>query len=98
MTAGLDCSGFVSAALGFKSKHSTTGLLALGSKVSDIRELEKMDLLVYPGNHIIFFCDWLDETTMLVAESAVREGKVMVHPKSVNELVVSGKYQMRSPW
>ena len=98
MTAGLDCSGFVSAALGLKSKQSTSGILDFGSKVTDIKALEKMDVLVYPGEHVMFFCGWVDETTLLVAESAAREGKVVIHPKSVNELVVNGRYQMRSPW
>lgn len=98
LTAGVDCSGFVSAAFGFTKKQSTSGLSDLGSKVSDVKKLEQMDILVYPGDHVIFFCDWLNETTMLVSEAAVREGKVVIHPKSLNQLVVDGKYQMRSPW
>lgn len=98
MTAGLDCSGYVSAALGFTKKQSTSGLNDIGLKVGSINGLQQMDMLVYPGEHVIFFCGWLDETTMLVAESAVREGKVSVHPKSVNALAVNGSYQMRSPW
>ncbi len=98
MTAGLDCSGFVSATLGFGGKQSTRGLSDLGSKVSDVRKMENMDILVHPGEHVIFFCGWVNETTMLVCESAVREGKVSVHPKSLNELVVNSRYQMRSPW
>ena len=98
MTAGLDCSGFVSAAFGFTSKQSTRGLSDLGSKISDVRKLEQMDILVQPGEHIIFFCEWMDETNILVAEAAKREGRVIVHPKSLNELVVNGTYQMRSPW
>ncbi len=98
MTAGVDCSGFVSAALGFKEKQSTKGLSDLGSKVSDVRKLEQMDILVYPGEHVIFFCEWINDTVMLVSESATREGKVVIHPKSLNELVVGATYQMRSPW
>ncbi len=98
MSAGLDCSGYVSAAFGFASKQGTRGLSDLGSKVSDIKKLEQMDILVYPGEHVIFFCEWLDASTMLVGETAVREGKASIHPKSLNELVVSGMYQMRSPW
>ncbi len=98
MTAGLDCSGYVSAALGFNEKKSTHGLSDLGSKVSDIRKLELMDILVNPGDHIIFFCGWLNDGTMLISESAKREGKVVIHPRSINELVVGGNYQMRSPW
>lgn len=98
MTAGLDCSGFVCAAFGFTSKQSTSGLSDLGSKVDEVRKLQEMDILVYPGEHVIFFCEWLDASTLLVGESTVREGKVVIHPKSVNELVVNGNYQMRSPW
>lgn len=98
MTAGLDCSGFVSAAFGFTEKQSTRGLSDVGSKISDVRKMDQMDILVQPGEHIIFFCEWMGETTMLVAEAAKREGKVIIHPKSLNELVVNGTYQMRSPW
>lgn len=98
MTAGLDCSGYVSAAFGFTSKQSTKGLSDLGSKLEDRTELQEMDILVYPGDHVIFFCEWLNDSTMLVAEAAVREGKVVVHPKQLNQLVVNGNYQMRCPW
>ncbi len=98
MTAGVDCSGYVCAAFGFTSKLNTSKISDLGSKVSDVRKLEQMDVLVYPGEHVIFFCEWLDDATMLVSESAVREGKVTIHPKSLNEFVVSSMYQMRSPW
>ncbi len=98
MTAGLDCSGFASAVLGLNEKQSTKGLSDVGTKRTDIREMEQMDYFVYPGEHVLFFCDWIDDTTMLVAESAVREGRAEIHPKSINELVVNGKYQMRSPW
>lgn len=98
MTAGLDCSGYVSAALGFTKKQSTSGLNDIGSSVKNVKKLQQMDLLIHPGDHVIFFCGFLDEATMLVAESAVREGKVSVHPKSINELAVSGAYQMKTPW
>lgn len=98
MTAGLDCSGYVSAAFGFASKESTGSLSDLGSKVSDVNKLESMDILVHPGEHVIFYLERLDEATLLVSESNVRNGKVVIHPKSLNELAVSGMYQMRSPW
>jgi len=97
-TAGLDCSGYVGAALGFEKKVSTTNLADIGSKVSDAKKLEKMDILVYPGEHVIFFCEWIDDATLLVSEANVRNGKVVTHPKTMNNLVVLAKYQMRSPW
>jgi len=97
-TAGLDCSGYVGAALGIKTKINTTNLSDIGSKVSDIKKLEKMDILVYPGEHVIFFYEWIDGATFLVSEANVRNGKVVTHPKSINNLIVTAKYQMRSPW
>lgn len=98
MTAGLDCSGYVGAALGIKKKINTTNLSDIGSKVSDTKKLEKMDILVYPGDHVIFFCEWLNDATFLVSEANVRNGKVVTHPKTINNLIVAAKYQMRSPW
>lgn len=98
LTAGLDCSGYVSAVFGFTSKKNTGALACLGSAVTDMRTLDLMDILVYPGSHIIFFCEWIDDATMLVTEANVRNGKVVTHPKTVNELIVSKRYQMRSPW
>ena len=73
-------------------------LLSSPEIISDIKKMEQMDLLVYPGEHVIFFYEWMNDTTLLVSESAAREGKVIVHPKTLNELVVGGTYQMRSPW
>ena len=98
LTVGLDCSGYVGAALGFSKKYNTSALSDVGSGLSDVRKLQQMDIFVYPGDHVIFFCEWIDDATALVCEAAVREGKVVVHPKSINEFVVNRKYQMRSPW
>ena len=98
LTAGLDCSGYVGAALGINKKINTTSLSDIGSKVSDVKKLEKMDILVYPGEHVIFFYERLDDATLLVSESNVRNGKVVTHPKTLNNLIVTAKYQMRSPW
>ena len=98
-SAGVDCSGYVGGALGFVTeKLSTEELAALGSKRKNIRNLEFMDILVWSGEHVIFFCGWLNESTMLVSEAAVREGKAVIHPKNLNEFVIDANYQMRSPW
>lgn len=98
LTAGLDCSGYVGAALGIKKKINTTSLSDIGSKVSDVKKLEKMDILVWPGDHVIFFCEWLDDATFLVSEANVRNGKAITQPKTLNNLIVTANYQMRSPW
>ncbi len=97
-TAGLDCSGFVSAVLGSKKKMSTGALLGFGREIKTHKELSSMDILVCPGDHVIMFREWLEDGVMLVAEAAKRESKTVIHPKSLNEFVVNGLYQMRSPW
>lgn len=98
MTVGVDCSGYVGAVFGFGKKYNTSKLSDIGSGLYQVKDLQPMDIFVYPGDHIIFFCGWLDDATTLVSEAAVREGKVVVHPKPVNEFVISRKYQIRSPW
>lgn len=98
MTAGLDCSGYVCAVFKFKTKTNTGGLACLGSSVTNVKKLQQMDILVWPGEHVIFFLEWLDNATMLVSESNVRNGKVITHPKTINELVVGVEYQMRTPF
>ena len=97
-TAGLDCSGFAGAVFGYSEKPSTTRLSDIGVRIKNVKELQLMDLLVAPGDHVILFCEWIDEGTWLVAESAIRAGKVIVHPMSLNSLVVVQTYQMNTPW
>ena len=98
LTLGVDCSGYAGAVLGFTKKYNTSALSDIGSGVSDVKALQQMDLIVYPGEHVILFCEWMDDATALVCEAAIREGKVTVHPKPINEFVISRMYQMRSPW
>ncbi len=98
LTVGVDCSGYAGAVLGFSKKYNTSALSDIGSGVTDINDLKQMDIFVYPGEHVIFFSEWIDDGVALVCEAAVREGKVVVHPKSINEFVISRSYQMRSPW
>ncbi|MBO5353889.1 MAG: hypothetical protein J6A77_11385 [Lachnospiraceae bacterium] len=97
-TIGVDCSGLLTAALGFDEKLGTKDLLEIGTVLENPEELEVMDYLVSPGNHVMVFCGWLDAATMLVCESAVREGKVSIHPKTIHELAVNGSYIPCSFW
>lgn len=97
-TAGLDCSGFAGTAYGIKEKINTHMLLGIGKKLDDTETLQSMDMLVAPGSHVLMFYDVLDEGNFLAAEATTRDGKAVLHPKSWNELLVQGKYQMRSPY
>ncbi|MBQ8632532.1 MAG: hypothetical protein IJ420_02885 [Lachnospiraceae bacterium] len=98
LTIGVDCSGYAGAVFGFSKKYNTSAISDIGTGVTDVKELQQMDIFVYPGEHVILFSEWVDDATALVCEAAIREGKVEVHPKSINEFVISRKYQMRSPW
>lgn len=95
-TAGLDCSGFVGTAYGIKEKINTSMLLGIGKKLTGMEQLQSMDMLLYPGNHVILYYDELEEGYFLAAEATIRDGKVILHPRSWNELLVLKNYQMRS--
>lgn len=97
-TAGLDCSGYVGAVYGMNTKVNTTSFSDMGTKIVDRKKLQSMDMIVAPADHIMLFCDWIDEGTWLVTEATIRDGKTVTHPKRLNELLVFGSYQMRSPW
>lgn len=97
-TIGVDCSGLLTAAFDFDVKLGTKDLLELGRVLESVEQLQPMDYLVSPGSHVMVFCGWMDEATLLVCESTVREGKVILHPKTINELVVNGTYIPCTPW
>lgn len=96
-TAGLDCSGYASAAYGLSTKKGTGDFLKFGTALSSSAELSKMDFFVKKG-HIILFYEWIDESTVLVCETTVSDGKTVVHTKKINQLLINGSYQMRTPW
>ena len=58
-TAGLDCSGFVQAAFNIKDyKQSTSTLLNNYFIPISLSDLKHMDILDYPGNHVVIFDCW----------------------------------------
>lgn len=97
-TAGLDCSGMICTVYGIIPRLSTRKLIDVGSSVKSMDELQPLDMLVSPEDHVVLFHAWLDAGTMLVSEVSVKDGKAVTHPRSVNEFLVKGTYQMRSPW
>ena len=97
-TAGLDCSGYASALYGISWKLNTRQLSDVGTKRTELTELEKMDMLVAPGDHVVLFVEWLDERTMLATESAIRDGRVTIHPRTLNSFLLENSFQMRTPW
>ncbi|MBE5951664.1 MAG: SH3 domain-containing protein [Lachnospiraceae bacterium] len=97
-TAGLDCSGYASALYGISWKLNTRQLSDVGTKKNSLSQLEKMDMLVAPGDHVVLFVEWMDERTILATESAIRDGRVTIHPRTLNSFLIENTFQMRSPW
>ena len=109
-TAGLDCSGFVSAAYGI-SKIGTSSFSSQGTSVTK-DELETMDYLVRynyvnsagkpTGNHVVLFYNWQaeDKSRMLIMEVAIREStedRTLIMIKDTDFFMNNG-YRMRTPW
>lgn len=97
-TAGLDCSGFVSSVFGTSWKLNTRHFADMGSLKKDLNALEQMDIFVAPSDHIVIFLEWIDEGTILASEAAIRDGRVTIHPRTINSFLIEGTFQMRSPW
>lgn len=98
-TAGLDCSGFVSAAYGLSTKKGTGDLLDFGTAI-DISAIDTMDFLVKSG-HTLLFYNWQssDKSRMLIIESinglTNYDDKVIVRVVNTNDYL---GYSIRTPW
>lgn len=58
-TAGIDCSGFVQAAYNIRvNKLSSSALLSTYFKKIDLSKIKHMDILDYPGLHVVIFDRW----------------------------------------
>ncbi len=105
-TAGLDCSGFVSAAYGFSAKKGTGYFADYGTEV-DIDTIETMDFLIrykYTGksNHVLLFYNWntKDKSRMLIIEASNPEDyddKTLIRVVDTDDYLNNG-YIMRTPW
>lgn len=97
-TAGIDCSGFVSAALGFTTKYNTTMLYNTGNFVSTPL---RMDYYVDPGIHVLFFYSWADSgMTKLNSKESTIDGTPQAtknYTRTKNWLSTNG-YSLKSPW
>ncbi len=99
-TAGLDCSGFASAAYGFSYKWGTGDFMNHGKKV-DKDTIQSMDFIVKKG-HVVLFISWAaaDKSKMGIMETALRD---YTDAKTLSRTVDTDKfmgtvYEMRSPW
>lgn len=75
-TAGVDCSGFVMRALGWRGARHTTSSLAAISTVIALDELRPGDVLNDAGSHVRMFLSWRGDSVIEFAESSVWCGGV----------------------
>ncbi|TDT57284.1 hypothetical protein [Fonticella tunisiensis] len=69
MTAGLDCSGFVSAVFKFKENMGTKGFERAFTRI-ELEDLKPMDILVSRGNHaMIYLATTSDKSGIIAMES-----------------------------
>lgn len=105
-TAGLDCSGFVSAAYGI-SRLTTAGFDNNGTAVTK-DTINTMDYLVrrdyyingkLQGNHVILFYNWqaTDKSRMLIIETSLSTEKTIIRIEDTDEFLQKG-YEMKTPW
>lgn len=98
-TAGLDCSGFVSAAYGFSSKWSTSNFAKYGKKVERFDDIQSMDFIVKSGEHVVLFYLWppTGKSTLIIMEAAAGSvGKTVI--REVNKDSYLKGYEIRNPW
>ncbi len=69
-TAGVDCSGFVSAAWGLSTHFSTLAIPAIARRLPDPWELQPGDALVKPGSHVQLFLRFTPDRRAEVMEAA----------------------------
>lgn len=105
-TAGLDCSGFVSAAYGFSGKQGTSYFSTFGSEVTT-DTIDTMDFIVRynysnKANHVLLFYNWQanDKSKMLIIEANNPndyDDKTLIRIVNTDDYLNNG-YVMRSPW
>ena len=98
-TAGLDCSGFVSASLEFTTKYNTRDLYEdMGNFVSIPL---RMDYYVDPGVHVLFFDSWAGSgMTTLNSKESTTDGSPQAaknYTRTKNWLSTN-EYYLKSPW
>ncbi len=97
-TAGLDCSGFVSSAYGFRKKYSTYQFTEIGKPVGN--DLIYMDYFVSPGLHTFIFESWSDSSKTAVnsvEQTVTGEDRVKRYQRTIPFLQVND-YVARSIW
>jgi cell wall-associated NlpC family hydrolase len=93
-TAGLDCSGFASAAYAFSQKYNTTGLYNMANKIS-YDAVKYMDIFVKPGSHVLFFYSWNSDKTLVNSKESTTSGygdKAKNYSRTRSWLTTNGYY------
>lgn len=103
-TAGVDCSGFVQAAFNIKgTKLSTSTLFNQFFKPISLSDIKHMDILNYPGHHVVIFDRWGSRNGVQGAytyEATTNQGyggiqgtkKYFISLRAINNAYTPGRY------
>jgi len=94
--AGIDCAAFVCKCLGLGTDISTSDLPSNCQEIT-WDELQKGDLIINPGNHVIMFISWKDETNgnmevveaVNISPNSTHYDKVVKHELNKSDLEIS---------
>lgn len=97
-TAGLDCSGFVSAAYKFTSHCNTSWFASYGRQIS-YSALQDCDFIVAAGDHIVLYKGTSTDGSYFFTQESTVSGNDMCkwYTRTVNYLSTNG-YVARTPW
>lgn len=87
---GVDCSGLVSNCWGLPKKISTRDFGAITEPLSDFSELEKGDILLLPGSHVMIFVRFVENGFIQIIDSTRKTGRVMERRLSLEVLSGNG--------
>jgi len=94
--AGIDCAAFVCECLGLGTDISTSDLPSNCQEIT-WGELQKGDLIINPGSHVLMFIEWVDQNTglMKVAETSGALNEVEI--RSVQKSFYESSYTPYKP-
>lgn len=96
-TAGVDCSGFVSASWGLATHFTTMAIPAIAQRLSNPWDLQPGDALDKPGSHVMLFLRFTPDRRAEVMEASTGgcNGKVCRNVYPLSSLLARGYLPMR---
>lgn len=87
---GVDCSGLLSICWQLPKKLATKALPNVADKLDDISSLQKGDILLWPGIHVMIFLEFVNKEMIRIIDCTRTTGKVMEREVNIEALVNMG--------